>query len=207
MMDALSRVARRVLFSVGLWAAVGCGGASSSDLLSADASGVDASLDTGPSDVFSSPDVMQRPETVADVAPKEAAAVDTAPVDTGPPPLPGVTCGATSCAVPGGDCCIVVNDAGEPSYECQTPLDPSGCRDEGGSPVECDQGADCPGEQCCGLRNENQTAYLLVACTSKCGPNEILFCNPSSSTDVAACAALGGTCNESELLPGLYVCQ
>jgi hypothetical protein len=141
----------------------------------------------------------------------DTAPIDTGPKDTGPPPLPPVQCGPTAtCPVPGSDCCINQGelDAGiEPTFECQTPAHVDACRTGGGQPVECDQGADCPTGQCCGTFNEDQTGYAIVECETACNGEQIFFCDPTSSTDTAACAEMDGECQKSTFLPGLYVCN
>jgi hypothetical protein len=201
--------------------AAGCGGATSTDLLSSDASTqADSPLDSGAPDVSQAQDVGQPPEAAP---PKDVVVVDTTPpVDTGPPPdtgpvYPPVFCGGTTCPVPGGDCCVDnpnvggFGDSGAVTYSCQTPADPTGCASDGNSPVECDEGADCPsGQQCCGTLRNDDSGYEIVRCSATCDPTGMtqrLFCNPKSSTDESACEAIGETCGESTLLPGYNVCK
>jgi hypothetical protein len=194
-------------------AAVGCGGATSSDLLNADgSSGVDAAVrDTGPFDGSQPPDSTHPADTSpVDVVPVDVTPVDTGPKDTGPPPLPAVKCGTSTCPVPGGACCITTGDASfDDTFVCETPPTLDECRSGGGSPVECAEGADCPGGECCGIKDESGLLYAIVECVTSCntGAGQILFCNPLSSSDVTACEDLGGTCVPSTIVPGLNVCK
>jgi hypothetical protein len=195
-------------------AAAGCGGAGSTDLFGSDAS----SGQDGPSDASAdAPHMQQDASHISDAPPPMdvATVLDTSPPpdvghpDTGPK-LPPILCGSTSCSIPAGDCCFdPTGDGGDGSYSCQTPADPSSCSSEGGTPITCANGADCPGEVCCGTRNEEEDEYLIVQCATSCTPddNQRLFCDPSSTMDVNDCNALGGTCGASTILPGFTVCQ
>jgi hypothetical protein len=203
--------ARRLALMIGL-GALGCGGASQSDLLSDAAGGRDAQADQSV-DAPQEPDQGPAPDTAP---PKDVVTImeSSPPIDTGPPDtgpkLPPIDCGGATCAIPASDCCFTPGeDAGDGTYACQTPANVAACSGAGNTPIECAVGADCPGGVCCGTRNFDDTGYQMVECATSCSPddNQILFCDPGSSTDVANCTALGGTCVNSELLPGFTVCQ
>jgi hypothetical protein len=211
--DSPLPLARWVSLAIGL-GAIGCGGAASSDLLGGDGSPtvLDGASDGGsPEDVFHPQDAMLTPDTspVDVVVAKDTAPIDTGPIDTGPPPLPPVQCGTSTCPVPGSDCCInrEADADTEPTFDCETPAHVDDCRMGGGQPVECDEGADCPTGQCCGTFNEDQTGYSIVECETACNEEQILFCDPESSADMTECMDMGGECQKSTFLPGLYVCN
>jgi hypothetical protein len=201
----------RVGLSLILVVATGCGGAIDSKLLEGD--GSSPVVEAGPkadaaTDVAPAPDVMK----MADVSPPDVTPVmDTAPppVDTGPPDmgsgLPPVACGATTCGVPAEECCVDIQDGPPTTYTCQPFADADkDCYAMGNTPIECTQAADCPTSICCGTINGDDNAYDFVKCQTTCsGTNpEIIFCQSSSE-----CSSIGGTCGESELLPGYTVCK
>jgi hypothetical protein len=193
-----------------------CGGASPTNLLDPDAAVNEDSgspVDSGtPADVMQSPDVI----TVVDSSPPmdTGAIKDTAqppPVDTGTidvgPVLPPLYCGTTTtmpCEAMTHECCVDTQDGTTPTYKCQVATEAPNCMADGNTPVACGQAADCPGQQCCGTVNFDDTAYDMVQCEAMCDPSsEITFCSPSGGE----CEPLGETCQTSDLLPGYMVCK
>jgi hypothetical protein len=130
--------------------------------------------------------------------------------DAEPPPDagndPGIYCGTNGgstpvyCTVKQQICCAVFGA----DYTCQA--NAGGCS---GTPIACDDGADCPGTFCCG-RFDQATGYRSVSCMQNCtgtanGDTLVRFCNPKSVPD--ECASIGKTCQPSQGLPGFNVCQ
>ena len=146
-------------------------------------------------------------DATPDAASDEARA-DAAPHDAAPK-LPPVACGDASCPVPAELCCVGGN-LGPPVYRCNDVADAglNKCMGIGTrTPVLCDEAEDCPGQVCCGTKNEAGTGYTIVECKPTCGSfvdDEIVFCNPDAK--VSECMA-PLTCNPSMLLPNYFVCS
>jgi hypothetical protein len=177
-----------------------------------DGSAGDASRDTG---------VVRHDATVdvsplQDVRPNDVTPVIDAspPEDMGPPdagPLPPLSCGdAAACAVPADFCCVrMIGGAFKYACESATAMKMASCTGFQGTPVSCEQGADCPGQFCCGTKADGGAAYESVECQKTCdqdaGGSHIIFCNPEVIPD--ECAPFGRKCKPSTLLPGLDVCD
>jgi hypothetical protein len=102
-------------------------------------------------------------------------------------------------------CCATQSLGTTPTYTCR-PSTTSACA---GTPIFCDDQADCGGQICCGQFNAT-LGYRIVTCMTTCtgeldGNQLIRFCNPKVLPD--ECAALGKTCQPSTGLVGFYRCQ
>ncbi len=179
---------------------LGCGGASETGLFSGppgsgDSSApADSTTDTSPPADGGSP---------SDGPGKDAPGDSPQQKDSGGPPLdagpklPEISCGATSCPDPAQFCCA--NPDGGDS--CENRKDELACMGSGGTPVACNEGAQCPGGVCCGQLNGSDTGYENVRCEPSCtavSSGQVRFCNP----DAGECTF----CHMSSLLPGFYVC-
>jgi hypothetical protein len=176
-----------------------------------DGSTADAARDTGgahhDATVDASPlhDAGSDRTSMIDASPPD----DTGPADAGP--LPPVYCGdAAACAVPADFCCVrMIGGAFKYSCEGATGMKMASCSGFQGTPVSCEQGADCPGHFCCGTKADGGNAYETVECQNTCdqdaGSGNIIFCNPDVMPD--ECAPFGKKCKPSMLLPGLDVCD
>ena len=117
---------------------------------------------------------------------------------------PGVSCGAHACAVGSEICCATNALVSSPSYSCRTSA--SQC---GGTPIACDDAADCGGLVCCG-RFDPEHGYRSISCMASCsgtldGEQLVRFCDPNAHPD--ECAAQGGSCRASSEILGLYRCE
>jgi hypothetical protein len=116
-----------------------------------------------------------------------------------------IACGANlTCTVGSQLCCAVNLASGTPSFSCK----PSSSRCEG-TPITCDDGADCPGQMCCGQFSADN-GYRSISCMPSCsgtmnGDKLVRFCNPSAQPD--ECAAQGGVCRASAGFVGYYRCE
>jgi hypothetical protein len=201
----------RTGLSVVLLLACGCGGAAASNLLEGDGgpSGKDGGSkpDVGAQDVTPTPDVSPMHDvTVMDVMPimdTMPPPKDIGPPDTGPK-LPPVMCGSSSCAIPAELCCY---NKEEGTATCESASEASSCEASEGTAISCEDGADCPGEYCCGTLNTDDSRYLHVECSTTCSGTapQIILCDPKATPGV--CGTVGLSCGTSTFLPGYYVCQ
>lgn len=149
----------------------------------------------------------------ATVPRKDAGGKDAAPLDSGSPPVdagndPGIFCGMSGgadvfCAVGTQECCASPNGGGG-AFECR----PHGASCSGGVPINCDDGADCPGQVCCGVFSQT-TGYKSLSCMTACvspSPSEqyVRFCDPAVVPD--ECGPLK-SCKASTGLTGFYRCE
>jgi hypothetical protein len=221
-----------ILFALAaLSATVACGGARTSDLFdnASGANGADASTtppssgggsDPGDPDaglpthpIGNGSEDSGKPADPPDASPPKDAAVDArdAGFDAGPPVTsdPGIYCGTEItgadryCALHTSSCCATTfSTGGAPSYACMGTFSLP-CN---GTRLDCDDGADCPGQVCCGKLVNGR--YTTVQCQAKCDAStgaSVRFCDPEALVD--ECAPLGLQCNESSALPGHYRCN
>jgi hypothetical protein len=91
-------------------------------------------------------------------------------------------------------------------YVCMDSSSTSGCTNNGGVPVACNDGAECNGGICCGQKDSTGLRYTHVRCQQTCAASiDVQFCDINAPVD--ECAASGKTCVSSTLLPGYDVCQ
>jgi len=155
-----------------------------------------------------------------DAAFEEDAGEDAAddPNEPGELPPASIACGDGVCTTPDQYCCRPPGNLGpipvSPSCknadeECRFGLGNSGPVGTAGVPQYCSTHADCAGGQCCAIRamggpnqQQPQSRYERVTCVLKCEGNDVQVCDPENPQ-----CANGGTCAESDLARGLYVCR
>lgn len=181
---------------------------------------VDVDVDAGADGDAPSGDVPDA-SGEADAEPDEDAAIETDAGDdaTDAPDAPGelppatIECGNEVCTSP-QYCC-------RPPSNVNIPGVSASCKDQGtecrfgvgpiatdGIPQHCAAHADCAGGQCCAIRvmggppnqPQPQNRYERVECVLKCETPDVEVCDP----DNPQCTS--GTCRESTILRGVYVC-
>jgi hypothetical protein len=132
---------------------------------------------------------------------KKDAGVPVPVVDATVPPDPGIFCGTgTSCPIVTDVCCATPGA----TFMCQ-----SAAVQCAGTPIACDDMADCGGLICCGRFNAND-GYRSVECRPTCtgqldGDTLVRFCDPTAATD--ECASIGKSCKASGSLIGYFRCE
>jgi hypothetical protein len=198
--------------------AAACGGAPVSDLLTntgaGDASGIFGEQDagggndaTGGADATVDHDEPIDTGSVRDTGPAQVdSSGDEVMEDTGPgdaAPDPGVACGSgTYCTPSVQTCCISTSGFGGMQRRCS-----NGNTCGSGTPVHCDDTADCPsGQVCCGSVYAN--VYTDVSCRMSCVPSPIglttnvRFCDPNNND----CPSTAPNCKMSTIITGYTVC-
>jgi hypothetical protein len=142
---------------------------------------------------------------------------------------PGIYCGktlgsTTYCPVGTDVCCArTVGGAGSggsgggagtgtTTFRCESATS-STCENAGGTPIACDNEAECSGQLCCGSLDTSSNTYVTVQCQTTCDPaqNQYIFCDPNLAPSVCDSVPTNGgppyTCTESTSLPGFYRCS
>jgi hypothetical protein len=203
---------RRMRYLASLFSlCLGCGGAAEPIFLQPGGPSPESGAsEAGAEDVSQALDASDASEA-ADVAVDMHVMESSPPVDTGPPDTgpsrPPITCGATTCELPGNECCANTHTY-PTNFTCQSTADSMSCLDDGNTPILCSSPADCPGGVCCGTKSTSDT-YKAVTCAPTCMTTtyaeKVTFCSASGVPDV--CAPLGLTCMPSTILNGFYVCD
>jgi hypothetical protein len=151
----------------------GCGGDSLSAIVGdADSGSADSTVGSGgeTDGASGSSDATAESSTGNDAGDREAGLRDARNVVDGRASDPGqILCGeAGACSTTTSFCCVRRNDVdgggtdGGPADECVQSNNPGACA--GGRKFECDEKADCPGQQICCL-----DITLTSACQAQCG--------------------------------------
>lgn len=195
-----------------------CGGLQASDLTASDGSTAAPTPDAGHATDAPGVTILPtvdagHPGHDASTTPDVGVSMDVGVVQmeaAAPPPPAMVT---ISCPTASGSCtgpapiaCCVTEPQfgfGNPTATCQSPADPATCQQSGGAAVQCGSTSDCPaGEECCGTKNQDQSAYLSVQCEAQCGDQEVQFCAQGSND-----CGNDEQCIQSSLLQPYYVCD
>jgi hypothetical protein len=162
-----------------------------------DAGGTDATVDheepidtgsvrdTGPAQVDSSGDEVMEDTGLGDAAPD-----------------PGIACGSGPYCAPSSQTCCVSSSVLSMQRRCA-----AGNSCGQGTPVHCDDTADCPsGQVCCGTDYTN-IGYTDVSCRMTCGPSTftmtyVRFCDPNNND----CPSTSPNCKASTIITGYNVC-
>jgi hypothetical protein len=124
---------------------------------------------------------------------------------------PGIYCNTSGmsgyCAVQKEVCCVTgVGTGGMLMYMCVPTVGAMDCAFTGGTPVACDDTADCSagGKVCCGTRQGS--GYSEVVCRTACdtAANQVRFCDPGI---VPSDCPTPQACVPSTILIGYNVCQ
>lgn len=142
------------------------------------------------------------------------AEVDSGDEEEPPANLPEATiaCGNASCTAPEQYCCHPPANVNIPAVSASCKSEGEECRfgigpvSSGGVPQHCSAHAHCAGGQCCAVRElgpnqQPQNRYERIECMLKCGQNDVEVCDP----DNPQCSS--GSCLESSIIRGLYVCR
>jgi hypothetical protein len=195
-----------------------CGGAPLSDLLTGTDSGGGGSGEpdatSGDHDATGSVDASADREAPVDTgsgrdtepAQVDSGADDVMASDTGAgdaAPDPGIACGSgTYCAPSSQTCCVSSGGLGGTQRRCA-----NGNSCGSGTPVHCDDTADCPsGQVCCGTDYAN-VGYTDISCRMTCGPSTFTityarFCDPNNND----CPSTAPNCKMSTIITGYTVC-
>jgi hypothetical protein len=196
--------ASRLACAAFAWTIVAACSGASSDLLGPAAPGGDDA--GGSSDATSNGDGGQGHDAGSDAARDSGGSgddtgtsTDGGGIESGPPPDPGIYCGLDQqqapkyCSLSTQMCCL---GYGQTGFNCVP--NNGQCL---GTPIHCDDTADCPNQVCCGTRNAY--GYSDVSCAQSCtGYGKIRFCDPKAND----CPSQQ-SCIASQVLTGFNVCQ
>jgi len=124
------------------------------------------------------------------------------------PPDMTISCGGdTTCTTPDQYCCRPPANINFPGVSASCKAADEDCRfgigglGTDGVPQHCGTHEQCGGGECCAIR-AGRDRYDRIECVLKCEGDNVEVCNP----DEPQCNN-GGTCTESQIVRGLYVCR
>jgi hypothetical protein len=200
------------------WAAVACGGASTSSLFEGPSTGADGGGNGsgGGGGSGGSGSGSGGSGSGGSGGSDSGSGGTDAAVDAAGSADPGILCGTALvtggkkyCAVGKQDCCATGSGAAA-TFRCESGTS-SSCQ---GTTISCDDSAQCPtGNVCCGIFDTNTDVYAVLQCAASCDPTQgqYVFCDPTAKVDVCSAIPHGGgpayACTASTLLPGYFRCS